>query len=201
MKRRIMCLIVCILSFFISADAFAVDYGTVRVEIPVNTGWLTAEKPNPTHNYRIKITALTDRAPVPEEDVITIIEGDSGSFHIPVIEPGTFRYRVYEEDRDRPNINADFSVYDVSIYAEVTPEEPLSTAVTITRNHVAKPDDIFFDDSVTGHSEHPYPDPDDNDDPDNTVVTTVDSSVTDSEEPPEPDDQPDAGEGFVQAWC
>ena len=197
MKQRLLLTVICMIFFlFDSVPVSALDYDTVYVNIPVYGEWLTVKKATPSYSYKIVMRPVSDMAPEPQKGTLVLYEGGSVSFSVPVDQPGTFVYKVYETDTQHENIDADESVYDVMIYSEAAGGTSLITAVTIRRGAFEKPEQMKFDDDIIDNRP-PYVETGTTS-PDVTVYTdkTDKTDTTDGEEPPDPDTEQDPGAGM-----
>ncbi len=196
MKQRLLLTVICIIFFLFNAvPVSALDYDTVYVNIPVYGDWLTVQKDTPSYSYKIMMRPVSDMAPEPQKDTLVLVEGSSVSFSVPVDQPGTFVYKVYEIDTQHDHIDADESVYDVMIYSEAAGGTSLITAVTIRRGMFDKPEVMMFNDDITDSRP---PTPTGTSSPDVTVYTdkTDKTDSTDDGEPPVPDTEQDPGAGM-----
>ena len=128
-RTRVSAAVVCLLSVFMlfSAGFEARAYEAIVAEIPVCCLEYTDYG---SGNYRIMIEAADERSPQPEADNIGISENGTGTFSICIGEPGTYRYRIYEEAGSATGITYDSTVYITTVYAEIQDNDELGWSVT-----------------------------------------------------------------------
>ncbi|MCR4890307.1 MAG: hypothetical protein K5979_14195 [Ruminococcus sp.] len=163
-ERIISAVSACILSLslFCLGELQAEAYSTIDAEIPVTC--LKVEDNN-SHIYQIKIESENDISPAPISDTLYITENGTGYFEINIDEPGTFRYRIYEETGSDPNIEYDDNIYAVSVFVENGIDDELIYSVTANIvGRDGKLDNIEFINAVLAETD--------------IVTTTTPSSTT-----------------------
>lgn len=129
--RKLFCiLLMCTVSLFSASGIYAAAYDTETAEILVEC---TAMKYFKDYEYKIVIEPQSENAPMPEENEITVLNGETGMFHIDTDEPGTFTYKVFEEKGSNKNINYDRRSYYVTLFVTDYGAEKLIYSVTVNR--------------------------------------------------------------------
>ena len=138
----------CVLSFcvFSKMEIHAGAYQTIQAEIPIEC------LPIRTHEnevYEIIIEPENDSSPTPKSDILEISPDGIGKFKIDIDEPATFRYKIYEKAGQNENIQYDSTIYHLTVYVEVTPDDSLTYAVVVTMNDSnQKPEKLEFENIV-----------------------------------------------------
>ena len=158
-KRMISAVVMCLLSVFlfsaVTARVFA--YTAVTALIPVSCFDASVVK---GHVWKIKIEPENEYSPTPEINSIEIKEKGDGEFKINISEPGTYKYKIYEETED--NIKA--NIYDVTLYVQYVSEDELAYSVSAhTLGNMHKTEVVEFRNMILA---------------DEVVVTTTASEAT-----------------------
>lgn len=134
---------VCLLStFFCIFGAFdSYAYETVNALIPVICSEDSAEE----QVYTIVLEAETAGAPMPESVSLELSNDETECFEIPLTEPGTYSYLVYELEGSEELIGYDTRVYGVTLFVEDNGDGALIyTVVANANNSAAKSGQIEF---------------------------------------------------------
>ena len=137
----------CILSFSVMRrePMTAGAYDTLTAEIPVHC--MTAE-PLTDHVYEIRMEPDGSGMPEPEQTALQIEAGAVTAFMVPLTEPGTYKYRIYEEAGSLPDVTYDSTVYLVMVFAENGADDTLRYAVSAAEESGSKAEEICFADDV-----------------------------------------------------
>lgn len=131
-----------------SAPVVTDAYQTVQARIPINCLKVRGEG---THVYKIRIETDNNYAPVPASDLIEISEEGEGYFEIEITEPGTFRYRIFEEKGEDPDIEYDSNIYILTVFVENSGDDELIYSVSAAIDGKAgKTERIQFHNGVMG---------------------------------------------------
>lgn len=140
--RAVLAAGVCALALLFGAAPQALAYQEVIAEIPIDCDRFEGDR---RHDYSIEILGGEADVPMPEVDRITVADGESGAFLIPIAEPGTYKYTVKEVIGLEDNVEYDTRVYDVTVFAANTENDELTYVVSATAAGTdEKPDRILF---------------------------------------------------------
>lgn len=140
--RAVLAAGVCTLTLLFGAAPQALAYQEVIAEIPIDCDKFEGDR---RHDYSIEIQGGEADVPMPEVDRITVADGESGAFLIPIAEPGTYKYTVKEVIGLEDNVEYDTRVYDVTVFAANTENDELTYVVSATAAGTdEKPDRILF---------------------------------------------------------
>ncbi len=143
---------VCLLSaFFCVFGAFdSYAYETMNALIPVSLSEDSAGE----QVYTIMLEAETAGVPMPESVSLSLANEESGFFEIPLTEPGTYNYLVYELEGGDELIDYDTRVYGVTLFVEDNGEGALVyTVVANANDSAAKSEQIEFRNNVLGEKD------------------------------------------------
>lgn len=99
----------------------------MTAEIPVVCMKLNGKEDNV---YDIFIVSDTPDSPRPEKEHLRLTNQETGVFLIPITEPGTYFYRIYEKAGNDRGIVYDANVYLVTVFAANDRQEHLICAVS-----------------------------------------------------------------------
>ena len=146
------------------------NYSSVLVKIPFQCEKISGEKDIP---YLITLNAISEGAPDPNVNQISLGGGEKGSFKISVTEPGTFAYRMKQKKGTVEKAVYDEKEYDVYLYVVNDGEKDLSCSVSVVSvdgkkipntdeiifQNILEPDpDIPSSEDPPASEEHPTPD-------------------------------------------
>lgn len=98
-----------------------------------------------TEEYEIVIEKLDGNSPSPETDVKTVKGSGEGTFRVAVDEPGTYRYRVYENAGSNPKIIYDNTAYTVTLFVTSDDNGDLDYQVILSKDGTVKPAAVAFE--------------------------------------------------------
>ena len=178
-ERMIAFLLFVVLFLCVSGSGFRVNafdnYKPILARIPI---YCSPVSDKPDAVYEIRIQKITENAPFPETDKLSVKGADTGVFELEVTEPGTYKYRVSQISGKSSDISYDNKVYDVYLCVTDNGTEELVYSISVTlENSAIKPDEIYFENYV-----------------DNVKPPTPPSEDPPSEDPParDPDSNPSA---------
>ncbi|MBR5166393.1 MAG: hypothetical protein IKW87_12695 [Ruminococcus sp.] len=146
---------------FGGADASA--YENVLAEIPVSCSADSVAE----QVYTINLEAVTKGAPMPERASVELTKDEQECFGIPLTEPGTFSYRIYQIKGSNEYIDYDTKVYGVTLFVENDGEDGLLySLVADADGNGSKSESIEFCNYVLGERDR------------RTDTTAVSSTVT-----------------------
>ena len=115
---------ICILFFyFLPVNAFLVRaYRTIQAEVPVSCIRISG---NDNNSYDIFMEADDSAAPMPRNDHLHMSLNENESFVIDITEPGTYKYKVYQLQGDKEDIQYDSRVYSVTVFVSTDKSDDL----------------------------------------------------------------------------
>ena len=109
-----------ILSFAITPTVVLAE-SNAKVEIPVSCDYAC----------EVKIEKESDNAPMPENDIISITSaGKEIPFIFKSVSLGTYVYRIYQYKNLDPSVNADKTVYEVTVSVTLNEKSEIETVIT-----------------------------------------------------------------------
>ncbi len=124
----------------------ASEYKTVYAEIPVSCYSVPGKN---DHIYEIILEAAGTACPESGKMQLRLRGSETESFFIPVNEPGTYIYKVYEKQGSDNNITYDTRVYTVKLCAVNSGENGLSCSViAFSEDKMEKQDKLEFSDRI-----------------------------------------------------
>ena len=157
-KGKFSIFFLCFLYAFLtlSAPVSAKNYTPVTAEIPVYCEKVVND-PSATYLIRLELTKAGD--PAPSETVLTVKSDQTGVFSIPVTEPGTYVYRIYQSKGTVANMKYDEEQYDVYLCVVNDSQCNLSYTLSVTAAASStKPDKVKFT-NILNKPVPPSPDP------------------------------------------
>lgn len=142
--RSISVALICLLSilFIFTGELNSKAYENISAVIPVNCLEYSADE---SGTYRIMIESEDDHSPEPLSGTLDVSENGEGTFSININEPGTFRYRVFQEKGDLPYVRYDSTVYIITVFVEHNDNNSLSWSLsTAIEGRERKAEEIKF---------------------------------------------------------
>ena len=111
-----------------------------------------------TEEYEIVIEKLDGNSPSPETDVKTVKGSGEGTFRVAVDEPGTYRYRVYENAGSNPKIIYDNTAYTVTLFVTSDDNGDLDYQVILSKDGTVKPAAVAFENMANSETDEDWTD-------------------------------------------
>jgi pilin isopeptide linkage protein len=152
------------------------EIATVAIEVEQE---ITGDTPAQDEEFNILLEAEDDGAPVPENQILTIIGSDTGKFEeIDYTLPGVYRYIVRQRNDELPNYTYDETIYHITVTVYETDEGRLRSVMKVVKN-----DETEKSDAITFINEYDAPEPTPTPEPTATPTPTPEPTATPTPEP------------------
>ncbi|MBR5974868.1 MAG: hypothetical protein IK020_06760 [Clostridiales bacterium] len=105
--------------------------------------------------YEFVIERMDEASPKPDKDVILISGSGKANFEVPIDEPGTYSYKVYEKAGTNSDIVYDSTVYMVTLFVTNTETGDLEYQVILSKEDMVKPTEVKFINQAVKKPEKP----------------------------------------------
>ena len=105
--------------------------------------------------YEFVIERMDEVSPKPDKDVILISGSGKANFEVPIDEPGTYSYKVYEKAGTNSDIVYDSTVYMVTLFVTNTEAGDLEYQVILSKEDMVKPTEVKFINQAVKKPEKP----------------------------------------------